>query len=210
MKHLLLWLAATLLLFAAQTHTAKILQTIDAAGYTYIKVQEGHKTYWIAMTQRKVDIGESISFDEQGWFSQFHSKALNKTFDKILFASDPTIQKIPTHTQTAPDILNSKFKTKQSITIAEAFKNRNKYAGKKVVIRARVTKVSRDIMQRHWVHLEDGSRYAGMDDIVFTTTKQTPKEGEIVIATGVLAKDKDFGYGYFYPVIVENAEFKLK
>jgi hypothetical protein len=47
-----------------------------------------------------------------------------------------------------------------------------------------------------------------MDDIVFTTTGTTPKKGDIVSASGTVTIDKDFGYGYFYPVIVEKSSFK--
>ena len=47
-----------------------------------------------------------------------------------------------------------------------------------------------------------------MDDIVFTSTGALPKVGDIVSATGTVAIDKDFGYGYFYPVIVEKSSFK--
>ena len=211
LKHLMLSMATVTLMYAAQTHTAKVLKSIDAGGYTYIQVQEQSQTYWIAMTQRKLKTGDTITYNEEGWFSNFHSKTLNKTFDKILFASDATAPTAPTLKQAyKPNILHSNLQTQGTITVAQAFQDRDKYAGKTVSIRAKVTKVSKDIMKRNWVHLEDGTRFAGMDDLVFTTTKQTPNEGDIVIATGKLIKDKDFGYGYFYPVIIENAEFKLK
>lgn len=210
-KHFILLVIAVTMIYAAQTHTAKVIKSIDAGGYTYIQVQEQAQTYWIAMTQRKLKTGETITYNEEGWFSKFHSKTLNRTFDKILFASDATAQTAPTLKQIVePNILHSKLQTKNSLTIAQLFQNRDNYAGKKVSVRAKVTKVSKDIMKRNWVHLEDGTRFAGMDDLVFTTTKQTPNVGEIVTATGTLVKDKDFGYGYFYPVIVEDAEFKLK
>jgi hypothetical protein len=104
--------------------------------------------------------------------------------------------------------MQSKYKTKDTLTIAELFKNRDAYVGKKVTLRAKVTKVSRQIMKRNWIHLEDGSRFMNMDDLVFTSTQTPPKVGDIVYATGTVVKDKDFGYGYFYPLIVENATFK--
>ncbi|MEJ2415191.1 MAG: hypothetical protein P8Y22_08030 [Sulfurimonas sp.] len=63
-------------------------------------------------------------------------------------------------------------------------------------------------MGKNWVHIQDGSRFKNMDDLVFTTKETTPKSGDIIIATGILQKDKDFGYGYFYPVIIEQSNFK--
>ncbi|MBU1643121.1 hypothetical protein KKE54_07140, partial [bacterium] len=65
-----LFISALLLsagLCAAETHTAKVLETLDSGGYTYIKVQEGSDSYWIAMMQRTVKKGESIRFEEAGW-----------------------------------------------------------------------------------------------------------------------------------------------
>ena len=64
-------------------------------------------------------------------------------------------------------------------------------------------------MKRDWVHIEDGTgdADAGTDDLVFTTPKADVKRGDIVTAEGIVAVEKDFGYGYFYPVIVEKSHF---
>jgi hypothetical protein len=193
--------------FAAEPHTAKVLEHMNAGGYTYMKVEDGKITYWIAMTQREVKDGDSISFTEQGWMKNFHSKTLERTFDNILFAGDTSDTSAQQEIEFKPDIFTSKYKQGHTITLADAFKNRDMLVNKKVTIRAKVTKVSKGIMQRNWVHLEDGTRYANRDDIVFTTTGETPVEGAVVTASGTLAKDKDFGYGYFYPVIIEKSTF---
>ena len=208
MKAFLLMLALNLVLFAT-THSAKVVERLESGGYSYIKVQEAQKEYWIAMTQRSVKKGDVIHFNEQGWMKNFHSKTLNRTFDNILFASDvstPTTQKEPA---VKADILNSKYKKSNTITIAELFAHREKYAGKKVRICAVVTKTSSAIMKRNWVHLQDGSRFKGQNDLVFTTTKAVPTKGDIVVAEGTVVLDKDFGYGYFYSVIIENSHFTL-
>ena len=209
MKLLIITLLLSFGLFASTNHTAKIIKTMSSGGYTYMKVTEGKNTYWIAMTQRNVKAGDNISFSEQGWMKNFKSKTLNRTFDNILFAAEVSNSKESSKLEKIkPNILKSAYKKAGTITIAELFKNRSKYANKSITIRAKVTKVSKGIMKRNWVHLEDGSRFQNMDDIVFTSTGATPKEGEIVSATGTVTIDKDFGYGYFYPVIVEKSSFK--
>lgn len=207
MKKVLGILLIAMSLMASSTHTAKVVETLNSGGYSYIKVQEGSKLYWIAMTQRPVKVGEGISYNEQGWMQNFHSKTLNRTFDKILFASDATVsahQETLTH---QPDVMDSKYKLKETLTIAQLFANRDRYVGKKVKVRGVVTKTSAQIMKKNWVHLQDGSRFKGQDDLVFTTQAKMPEVGSVVIAEGVLVKDKDFGYGYFYPVIIETATF---
>ncbi|MDH4943784.1 GW dipeptide domain-containing protein [Sulfurimonas sp. C5] len=208
MKKLALSLLLGISLYAASTHTATVLESMNSGGYTYMKVNDGKNSYWIAMTQRDVKKGSNISFTEQGWMKNFHSKTLNRTFDNILFAGDTVTQQEQEQVKYKPNIMTSKFQTKNTLTIAEVFKNREKYVGKTITVHAEVTKVSSGIMGKNWVHIEDGSRFMNMDDLVFTTVKETPKAGDIVFASGTLAKDKDFGYGYFYPVIIEQSNFK--
>jgi len=207
MKSIIFLLLINLGLFASTTHTGKVLEVLSSGGYTYMKVQEGKTDYWIAMTERNAKVGQNVKFSEQGWMKDFKSKTLNRTFDNILFAADPA----PTRTKLEdikPNIMKSQYAEKGTIMIAELFKNRKKYQDKSITIRAKVTKTSVGIMKRNWVHIEDGSRFQNMDDIVFTTENAVPEVGDIVTATGTVAIDKDFGYGYFYPVIVEKSSFK--
>jgi len=208
MKAFILTVVLALGLSAATVHTGKVQKTLSSGGYTYMQVKEGKDTYWVAMTQRTVKVGQDITFDEQGWMKNFKSKTLNRTFDNILFASDVTATKRVDLAKIKPNVMHSSYKQKGTILVAELFKNRKLYANKSITIRGKVTKVSSGIMKRNWVHIEDGSRFENMDDIVFTSTGATPKQGDIINATGTVTIDKDFGYGYFYPVIVEKSSFK--
>jgi len=209
MKKIALLLLLVTGLFAT-VHSAKVIEAINSGGYTYIKVKEGSEQYWIAMTQREVKKGESIKYNEQGWMQQFHSKTLNRTFDKILFASDVTTSTTAVKTVAKPDVMSSQYQQKGTITIAELFAHREHYVGKQVRIRGLVSKTSAQIMKRNWIHLQDDSRFKGQDDLVFTTNDTAPIKGSVVTAEGTVVIDKDFGYGYFYPVIVETSTFLLK
>lgn len=211
MKKTLSALLLTASLFGASTHTAKVLETMSSGGYTYMKVQEGQKDYWIAMTQRDAKVGQSVSFSEQGWMQNFHSKTLNRTFDSILFAGNTSAKstsKVEISQKAPKSQIHSEYKEKGTLSIAELFANREKYVNKIVTVKAKVTKTSNSIMKLNWVHMEDGSNFKGMNDLVFTTTQTSPKVGDIVYARGKLIKDKDFGYGYFYPVIIQESSFK--
>ncbi len=209
MKKIALSLILGLSLYASSVHQATVQETMSSGGYTYMKVKDGNNIYWVAMTQRNVKPGDTIKFNEQGWMRNFHSKTLNRTFDNILFAGEVDTQTQAQKIQSVkPNIMTSKYKTKGTLTIAELFKNRDKYAGKTVTVRAKVTKVSTQIMKLNWIHLEDGSRFMNMDDLVFTSTQTPPKVGDVVYATGTVVKDKDFGYGYFYPLIIQEATFR--
>jgi len=64
-------------------------------------------------------------------------------------------------------------------------------------------------MKRDWIHLSDGSgnEKSQTDDLVVTAKKTDLKVGEHVIAKARIVVDKDFGAGYFYPVLGEDGEF---
>jgi hypothetical protein len=91
-------------------------------------------------------------------------------------------------------------------TVEEMFTTSADLAGTKVKIRGKVVKVSPNIMGRNWVHLQDGTGDAknNTHDLVITSA-EIPEIDSIVVMEGVMAKDKDFGAGYFYNVIVEEA-----
>jgi predicted NAD/FAD-dependent oxidoreductase len=60
------------------------------------------------------------------------------------------------------------------------------------------------------LHLEDGTGEMNSDDLVFTIEAPlTIKPGDIVTAVGTVETDKDFGYSYFYPVLVEQSIFTV-
>jgi len=93
-------------------------------------------------------------------------------------------------------------------TIAELYRDRAGLDKKQVVVRGKIVKVTPEVMNRVWVHIQDGtgSQAEGTHNLVCTTAAK-PQLGDVVTVTGTLAKDRDFGYGYRYSVIVENATF---
>lgn len=94
-----------------------------------------------------------------------------------------------------------------TLHIADLYEQKGQLNGKTVTIEGNVVKVSEAIMGKNWIHIQDGSGSEGTNDIVFTSETQSATVGDHVVATGTVATDKDFGYGYFYSVIVENATF---
>jgi hypothetical protein len=95
------------------------------------------------------------------------------------------------------------------LSIADVWARRTTLAGKVVLLRGKVVKVNNAIMDRNWVHLQDGSGAPkdGTHDLTVTTT-DVVTVGDIVTVSGTLAIDKDFTEGYTYAAIVENATIK--
>jgi hypothetical protein len=102
-----------------------------------------------------------------------------------------------------------KAKGKDAYTVSELYEKSGTLDKKSVSVRGKVMKVSRGIMGKNWVHLRDGSGDAGKGtNNVVVTSQEDPKVGDVVTARGTLYKDKDFGAGYQYAVILEEGTFK--
>jgi len=112
-------------------------------------------------------------------------------------------------TATSGPINVEKAKGADACTVSETYEKAGKLDRKTVVVRGKVVKVSKGIMGKNWVHLRDGSGDSGKGtNNLVVTTQDVPKVGDVVTAKGILYKDKDFGAGYLYKVIVEEATVK--
>lgn len=90
-------------------------------------------------------------------------------------------------------------------TVAEVFAQKDSLAGKPVTVRGKVVKVNAGIMGKNWLHVRDGSGAEGTNDLTVTTTGALPQVGDTVVVSGPVTLNKDFGAGYTYDVIVEDA-----
>ena len=93
--------------------------------------------------------------------------------------------------------------------MAEIYTQRTSLDKKQVSVRGKVVKVSEGIMGKNWVHIQDGTgNQNGGSNNLIVTTQDLPSVGDIVTAQGTIYKDKDFGSGYKYGVIMEEASIK--
>lgn len=67
-------------------HKGKVLETMNAGGYTYVQVDEKGQKLWVAVMETKVKIGDTVEFPDSQPMVNFQSKSLKRTFDKIYFA----------------------------------------------------------------------------------------------------------------------------
>jgi hypothetical protein len=111
---------------------------------------------------------------------------------------------------TASIDLSGLAKAEGGQTVAEVFAGRDQLEGKTVVVRGKVVKVNANIMGKNWLHVRDGSGEEGSNDLTITTTGALPAVGDTVVVTGSLGLNRDFGMGYQYPVILEEAEVTVE
>lgn len=79
--------------------------------------------------------------------------------------------------------------------------------GKQVTLKAKVAKVTNGVMNKNFLHVQDGTGKEGTNDLT-VTTQDTAQIGDEVVITGVIATDLDFGAGYTYPLILQEATVK--
>jgi hypothetical protein len=232
MKALYLIIVSTLLLFGCNTeqnenlteedvqqnepHIATVLDIIPAKGYTYLQVSENKNEYWIAVPTMDVEIGETVYFSRFMVMEDFSSENIDKSFDEILFVEDARKSPTPEEMKNIHSGTLSSEKEQINIepladgkTVQELFTEKSDLNGKVVKVKGQVVKFNKQIMNRNWIHIQDGTGNGDEFDLVITSDDDV-KVGDVIIAEGTIAVDKDFGAGYFFPVIIEEAEIEIE
>lgn len=113
-----------------------------------------------------------------------------------------------TYKRNAPQIEKKEVKiepAKGGVTIKELYANKGNYKGKKIKVKGEVTKYTPGVMNKNWIHIQDGTDNNGKFDFVVTTDAEVTV-GDKVTLEGNISLDKDLGYGYFFEVIMEDAK----
>ena len=232
---------------APTTETGKVLEAMDAGGYTYINVATDAGEKWIAVNQTPVEVGEEVTFIDGMVMENFNSKSLDRTFPEIVFsgglvgkgAMPPSGMPAATGADSFSQALSSeggpaasavgdmmtgskkavvpfaeikveKAPGDNSYTVAEIFSKAAELNGKSVIVKGKVMKVSPRIMGRNWIHIQDGTGNPeeNTHDLVITTSQDAGADWDIITLEGILAANKDFGAGYKYSAIIEDATVK--
>jgi hypothetical protein len=218
--------------------SGKVAETMDAGGYTYVLVDTGTNKIWAAAPQFQVKNGDQVAVPDAMPMSGFHSPTLNRDFDVIYFAGSIPVNGTnssaaalppghpaiggstggvipPNHPAVAGEIAPAKIDftglkpAKGGKTIAEIYAASATLAGKPVTVRGKVVKYNSEIMGRNWIHIQDGTGDAESNDLLVTSTAEA-KPGDTVLVEGTVNTNKDFGAGYKYTVLLEDAKVTVE
>lgn len=228
---------------AGQTVSGTVVETMNAAGYTYALVATGGGENWIAIPETQLEKGSAIQYYQGMVMRDFVSKTLNRTFAAITFspgladaAATPETpvendsfaaaiakeRTAPSASPAAPvpqasggsvgavvpftDVSLEKASAPNGYNVEEVFNKATELDGKKIQVRGKVVKFSPMIMGKNWIHVQDGSGdpMKNTHDLVITTD-ESAEVGQVAVFEGTLAAQKDFGAGYKYDAIVEQA-----
>ncbi len=197
-------------------HKVTVEEVLHAAGYTYLLVSEGRTEQWLAVNEMDVNIGTTYYYQGGLKMTNFKSRELDRVFESIIFLDQISLQPpLPAeevslasaHTATIPmEKLEISVEVAEGgISIADLVSEKESYDGKTVRIRGQVTKYNADIMDKNWIHLQDGTESGGKFDLTITSDVVV-ETGKTLTFEGKIALDKDFGFGYFYEIIMEEAK----
>jgi len=215
------------LITPGQGITGQVLETMDAGGYTYLKLRSSRGEIWAAVQQTTVAKGQRVSILRATAMKDFKSRSLKRTFPVIYFGQLGQPGQGPGAGMGAPRMggntaaahkkrLGARAKFAKPIpkapgangrSVVELFAQRSSLAGKTVVVRGKVVKFTSKIMGKNWIHLQDGTGTATDFDLT-VTTQATVKVGDEVLVEGTLKADVNIGAGYSYKVLIEKATVK--
>jgi hypothetical protein len=209
-----------------------VAETMNSGGYTYARLTAAGKDTWSAATEFSLKTGDQVTAAVDMPMENFRSRTLNRDFPLIYFVREVALNgqtlsaaaaggAMPSMANSHGDAIAAKEPAAApaliapvppapgGVSVADVWARRAALAGKPIVIRGKVVKANYEIMGTNWYHLQDGSGKVadGTHDLVITSSAQV-KVDEVVTVSGVLTTDKDFGAGYAYEAIVEQADIK--
>ena len=208
---------------ASGSFTGAAVENMNTSGYTYVQIDTGKEKIWAAAPEFQIKVGDKVTVPQGVLMKNHHSKTLNRTFDLICFVANITLAGTEKPARQFPEgrprVTNRKtvvsapadidfsgiIKPKGGKTVAELYAQKDDLSGKEVMVRGKVVKFSPKIMGKNWIHVQDGTGDKGTNDLTITTSA-VAKVGDIVVVSGVVVTNKDFGYGYKYEIIIEDAK----
>jgi len=201
----------------------EVLEVKEIENFTYLRLDTKDGEIWAAIINARVKKGAHVTIENVTVMNNFESKSLHKTFPTILFGS-LGVSKSDTlgvgkymamshlSLPRIKDVANAnipKATGANAFTVEDIVLQAATLKGKSVQVRGKVVKYNAGIMGKNWIHLRDGSgnEANNTNDILVTTTSQT-MTGDVVTVKGIVAMDKDFGSGYSYKVLVEDASLQ--
>jgi len=198
-------------------HEVVVQEVLQVGSYTYLLANEKGMENWLAVPSMIASPGDIYYFKGGLVMNNFESKDLDRTFETVIFLDQ--IYSTPPSTQIEESVSDSPHTgavearkidfsvdpAENGITIGELYSSKKSYDGQTVIVRGAVIKFNPEIMDKNWIHIQDGTDNDGNFDLTITTGEMT-EPGAIITVKGKISLDKDFGYGYFYDLIMEEAE----
>lgn len=200
-------------------HKVVVEEVLNTEKYAYLYVTEKEEKFWVAISKREVVVGDTYYYKGGLLKKNFYSQEFDRVFETVYLVSniwkkpdgtgDSALEEASTKIQSGeaiPDLEVGTIEHAADATkLSDLFSNKENFNGQTIKVTGKCMKVNPMIMNRNWLHIQDGSG-EGLD-LTVTTTENIPL-GAVVSLEGVITLDKDFGAGYRYDIIMEGAVSK--
>jgi len=200
---------------ATKLHKVVVEEVLPTEKYSYLRVKENEEDFWIAIPKTEIEKGGTYYYRGGLKKTNFKSAEYDRVFETVYLVSgvskDPGMSEMSganphqniNNTEPAGENINV-GPPPGGIKLAELMNNKKKYEGQVVKVQGRVVKLNNMIMNRNWVHIQDASLKDQTADLTVTTDENVGL-GDVVAFEGKISLNKDFGAGYKYEIIMEEA-----
>jgi hypothetical protein len=202
----------------AKVHQVVVKDFMHASRYTYLNVIEDDQDFWIAIPYTEVSKGETYYFEGGILMHNFESREHDRVFETLYLVTGvsktpdldhPPAGNHPHASEHQVTPITNIEPVSGGTTISELFTDPSSFSEKTVTVKGQCVKVNRNIMGKNWIHLQDGSKDSGNNYLDLTVaTLEEVNVGDILVFEGKIATNKDFGAGYRYDLIMEEATLK--
>ena len=187
------------------TVKGEVVEVKDVESYTYLRLKTKDGETLAAVAKAAIKPGAKVTVENVTVMNNFESKSLKKTFPTILFGN---LAGAGLAANTGGDLNSPHAGIAKSADIGDVRVGKATGANARTVAeistKAKELKDNPGIMGKNWIHLRDGTGAEGSNDLLVTTSQET-RLGDIITIKGTVRVDKDFGAGYAYKVLVEDA-----
>jgi hypothetical protein len=207
----------------------KVLEAIDVAEYTYLRLATSDGEQWSAVSKASVEVGSTVEVLDAARMENFASPTLGRTFPVIYFGNlgggtaqalppghpaipgnDPALPPshpvTPAASSSIPEVAVPKARGEGAHVIADLYASRDQLRGQAVRVAGQVVKVTTGVLGKNYLRLRDGSSTSPEQRELVVTTLASTTLGTVVTLKGTLQTDVDVGIGYSYPVLLADAE----
>jgi hypothetical protein len=180
-----------------------------------VEIDTGDALVWIAGPVTQVKVGDAVEVFGGVPMVNFRSSTLDRTFDKIQLVSAIGVKSDQKgSSKSAPGGTGAGAEPPVSgiepieggHTVGEVIAGKASLTGSEVAVRGKVIKLNASIMGRNWLHVSDGTVGPDGEQEVIVSTEDIAAVGSTVVVRGTVATDRDFGSGYNYSVLIEDAK----
>lgn len=201
---------------AGKMHKVVVEEVLPTEKYSYLRVKENEEDFWIAIPKAEIEKGGTYYYRGGLKKTNFKSVEYDRVFETVYLVSgvskDPGMnnmsggnphQNIANTTPVGGDMKIEPIPG--GIKLADLLNNKKKYEGQIIKVQGQVVKLNNMIMNRNWIHLQDASLKDENMDLTVTTSENVGM-GDVVAFEGKISLNKDFGAGYKYEIIMEEAK----